>query len=82
MQIYQHFREDIFSNINVCRIIYKMEDPQTLLFKLTPLVFVILTKVISYILLTVFTLAVLYYTINIACLIDNVCYAQNYEVIR
>jgi len=82
MQIYQHFREDLYNNIiSLSHNIYH-DTPTNRPFGLIPLAFVILTKVIFYILLTVFALAVIYYTFHIACLVDDVCFSQNYEVLR
>jgi len=82
MQIYQHFREDLYNNIiSLSHNIYH-DTPTNRLFRLIPLAFVILTKVIFYILLTVFALAVIYYTFHIACLADDVCFTQNYEVLK
>ncbi len=80
MSIYQHFREDLFINIYNCRIIYNRADPQTIHNQLSPLALVILTKILSYILLTVFTMATIYYALHFACLLDDACFALNYEV--
>ena len=82
MQIYQHFREDLIHNIIGLSHNINHVSPTNRPFGLIPLAFVIITKVIFYILLTVFALAVIYYTFHIACLADDVCFAQNYEVLR
>ncbi len=82
MQIYQHFREDLYNNIISLSYNIYHDTPTNRPFGLIPLAFVILTKVIFYILLTVFALAVIYYIFHIACLVDDVCFAQNYEVLR
>ncbi len=82
MTLNQLLREDLVNNIiRLSHNIYH-DTPTNRLFRLTSLAFVILTKVIFYILLTVFALAVIYYTFHIACLVDDVCFAQNYEVLR
>jgi len=80
MKLYQHVREDLFLNYSVCRIIYTKTDPATRLLAITPLAFVMLIKVFGYALLTFMALATIYYTLHIACLLDDTCFALNYEV--
>jgi len=80
MSLNQLLREDLLDNIKgLSHNIYHV-SPGNLSFWLNPLAFVILTKVILYILLTVITLATIYYTFHIACLIDDACFAVNYGV--
>ena len=80
MQIYQLVREDLFNNIlRLSHNIYS-DRPRNLTFELTPLAFVIITKLLFYALLTVVALFSIYYTFHFACLLDNACFAQNYGV--
>ena len=80
MTLNQLLREDLVNNIiRLSHNIYHVRPGNSLLL-ITPLAFVILTKVILYILLTVITLATIYYTFHIACLIDDACFAVNYGV--
>ena len=80
MSLYQLVREDLYNNIiRLSHNIYN-GTPGNPLFDVTPLAFIILTKVFLYILLTAFTLVTIYYTLHMVCLIDDACFAQNYGV--
>ncbi len=80
MSLNQLLREDLLDNImRMSHNIYHV-SPGNLSFWLNPLAFVILTKVILYILLTVIALATIYYSFHFACLLDDACFALNYEV--
>jgi len=80
MSLNQLLREDLYNNIiRLSHNIYN-GTPGNPLFDVTPLAFIILTKVFLYILLTAFTLVTIYYTLHMVCLIDDACFAQNYGV--
>ena len=80
MSLNQLLREDLFDNIiRLSHNIYNV-TPGNPHFWINPLALVILTKIILYIFLTVFTLATIYYSFHFACLIDDACFALNYEV--
>ena len=80
MTLNQLLREDLLDNImRMSHNIYHV-SPGNLSFWFNPLAFVILTKVILYILLTVIALASIYYSFHFACLLDDACFALNYEV--
>ena len=80
MSLNQLLREDLYDNIiRLSHNIYNV-TPGNPHFWINPLALVILTKIILYIFLTVFTLATIYYSFHFACLIDDACFALNYEV--
>jgi len=57
-----------------------MTDPETPVFEYALLGFVIITKLLFYVLLTSVALFTIYYTFHVACLIEDACFVLNYGV--